>query len=107
MDLRTNLLVIEKFGQELKNSKSGYRLVYSFSDKIFGYSYAIQNVSSRAMKVRLNCSKSDHMLFSTPTSTIDKVIAAGETEFYMHAMAMPSKGSYKRNAECLVVDREE
>lgn len=59
------------------------------------------------MTVRLNCQKSDNMLFSTPTSVVEKMIAPGETEFYMHAMAMPSKGSYKRNAECLVIDREE
>ena len=58
------------------------------------------------MTVRLSCQKSEYMLFSTPTPVVDKVINPGETEFFMHAMAMPSKGSYKRNAECLVLDRE-
>ena len=41
LDARTNLLVIEKFGQTMKRSKTGYNLLYTFSDKIFGYSYAV------------------------------------------------------------------
>lgn len=41
LDTRVNLMVVEKFGQEVKNSKSGYRLLYSFSDKTFGYTYAV------------------------------------------------------------------
>jgi hypothetical protein len=34
-------MTIEKFGQELKKSKKGYKLLYTFSDKVFGYSYAV------------------------------------------------------------------
>ena len=74
LDTRVNLLIIDKFGQELKNSKRGYRLLYSFSDKISGYSYAIQNTKNRQLKVRLDCSKSENLLFSTASSIIDKTI---------------------------------
>lgn len=41
-------------------------------------------------------------MFSTPTSEITKIIEPGETVFYMHSMAIPSKGKFKRVAECHV-----
>ena len=91
LDQRTSLLVMEKFGHELKKSKSGkYRLLYTFSDKIFGYTYAIQNLKDRELKIKLDCSKSENMLFSTPNSIVTKTISKGETEFFMHCMAHPS-----------------
>lgn len=31
LDARTNLLIIEKFGQELENKK-GYKILYTFSE---------------------------------------------------------------------------
>ena len=34
LDVRTNLLIIEKYGQELYTSKSGFKLLYSFADQI-------------------------------------------------------------------------
>jgi len=39
------------------------------------------------------------MLFSTPTSEVTKIIEPGETLFYLHCMAIPSKGKFKRVAE--------
>lgn len=54
------------------------------------------------MTIQLNCEKSENMLFSTPTSILEKTIGAGETEFFMHSMAMPSKGKFKRVAECKI-----
>ena len=102
LDVRTTLLVMEKFGHEVKKSKQGYRLMYTFSDKIFGYSYGIQNLKEYPLQVTLDCSKSEDMLFSTPTSQVTKVIEPGETQFYMHCMAVPSKGKFKRVAECIV-----
>ena len=107
IDTRTCLLILEKFGQELKKSKQGYRLLYSFSDKIFGYSYAVQNIKSKKIKVRLDCSKSESMLFSTPTSIIEKTIEAGATEFFMHSMAAPSEGKFVRSAECTILEKDE
>lgn len=40
LDTRTNLLVIDKFGQELENKK-GYKLFYTFSEQVNAYSYAV------------------------------------------------------------------
>ena len=103
IDQRTTLLVIEKFGQEIKKSKSGYRLLYTFSDKIYGYSYAIQNTKpNKSLKIKLDCSKSESMLFSTPTPYMTKVIEPGQIEFYMHSMAIPSAGKFTRISECSI-----
>ena len=54
------------------------------------------------MTIILNCSKSENMLCSTPTKILEKHVAAGTTEFFMHSMKIPSKGNYKRIAECKV-----
>lgn len=91
----------------MKKSKQGYRLLYSFSDKTFGYTYAVQNTKSKSIKVRLDCSKSENMLFSTPTSVLEKTIEPGETEFFMHTIAVPSQGKFVRSAECAIVDKDE
>ena len=40
LDNRTNLLIIDKFGQELENKK-GYKLLYTFSEQIHAYSYSV------------------------------------------------------------------
>ena len=50
--------------------------------------------------MKLDCSKSENMLFSTPTPCIEKWIEPLETEFFMHAVAIPSRGKFKRVAEC-------
>ena len=100
LDARTMLLVMDKFGQEMKRSKAGYNLLYTFSDKIFGYSYAVQNTKNKKIKVKLDCSKSENMLFSTPAPIVEKTIQPFETVFFLHSMAIPSKGSFKRVAEC-------
>jgi len=53
--------------------------------------------------VRLDCSKSDNILFSTGSSIIDKIIEPGETEFYMHSIAIPSENKFIRVAECSIL----
>ena len=90
----------------MSSSKDGYRLLYSFEDRIGGYTYAIQNTTNRKMRIKLDCSKSENMLFSTPTPCLERWIDAKDTEFFMHAMAIPNKGKFKRSAECEVVERE-
>ena len=49
--------MIEKFGQELE-AKKNYKVLYTFSEQIHGYSYAIQNLSNAALDVLLDCSNS-------------------------------------------------
>lgn len=87
----------------MKKSKAGFRLLYTFSDKIFGYSYAVQNTRNKKIKVELDCSKSMNMLFSMPSPKVDKVIEPFETVFFMHSMALPSTSSFKRAAECRII----
>ena len=56
LDQRASLLVVEKFGQEIKKSEKGYRVLYTVSDKIFGYTYAIQNITNhKTIRVKLDC----------------------------------------------------
>lgn len=40
LDTRTNLLIVERFGQELEVTPS-YRILYTFSEQILAYSYAV------------------------------------------------------------------
>ena len=103
LDARTTLLIIERFGQEMKKSKAGFRLLYTYSDKIVGYSYAVHNTRNKKIKVELDCSKSSNMLFSMPSPKLDKVIEPFETVFFMHSMALPSTSSFKRAAECRII----
>ena len=81
--------------------------MYSFSDKVSGYSYAIQNMKNRQLKVRLDCSKSENLLFSTASSIIDKTIEPGETEFYMHSISIPSENKFLRSTECTILEKDE
>jgi hypothetical protein len=55
LDTRTNLLIIEKYGQELENKK-GYKLLYTYSEQIHAYSYAVQNMVGRTVDINLDCS---------------------------------------------------
>ena len=57
LDTRTNLLIIEKYGQELENKK-GYKLLYTYSEQIHAYSYAVQNMVGRTVDIHLDCSAS-------------------------------------------------
>lgn len=57
LDARTNLLVIDKFGQELENKK-GYKLYYTFSEQVHAYTYAIQNNIGKTVDITLDCSTS-------------------------------------------------
>lgn len=40
LDTRTNLLVLERYGQEHENRR-GYKLLYTFSEQVHAYSYAV------------------------------------------------------------------
>ena len=40
LDTRANLLIIDRFGQELE-AKQAYRILYTFSEQILAYSYAV------------------------------------------------------------------
>jgi hypothetical protein len=96
LDTRTSLLVMEKFGHEQKKSKQGYRLLYTFSDKILGYTYGVQNTKDHSLKVTLDVGKSSSMIHSTPTTLVTKTIQAGETEFFLHSVASPNKPKFSR-----------
>jgi hypothetical protein len=47
------------------------------------------------------------MLFSTSTQYLEKTIEPFETEFMMHTIADPEKSTYKRIAECVLINIEE
>ena len=103
LDTRTNLLIIEKYGQELENKK-GYKLLYTFSAQIHANSYAVQNMVGRTVDIHLDCSASQNMLYSSKTSRVSRRVDAGHVEFVMHSMAVPNAGKFVRSAKCSVSD---
>jgi hypothetical protein len=54
------------------------------------------------MEITLDCSSSQHMLFSSKTNKITKRIEPGHTEFMMHSMAVPNVAKFVRSAKCIV-----
>ena len=88
LEQRTNLLIIKKFGQEMKthSAATDYILRYSLSDKIMAHSYAVQNLSNSFLKFELNGERSRGVTFSTSHSSITKTIRPKATEFYFHTM---------------------
>lgn len=101
LDARTNLLIIERFGQELENRK-GYKILYTFSEQIHAYSYALQNMVGRTIDMTLDCSASQNMLYSSKLSKVSKRIDAGHVEFMMHTMAQPSASKFVPSAKCSI-----
>ena len=89
------------------SNKTGFKLLYSFTDKIYGFSYAIQNTKNRKIRVKLCCQNSENMLFSTSTQYLEKTIEPFETEFMMHTIADPEESTYKRIAECVLINIDE
>lgn len=99
LDTRTNLLIIDKYGQELENKK-GYKLLYTYSEQIHAYSYAVQNMVGRSVDINLDCSQSQNMIFSSKSSKLSKKVEAGHIEFMMHSMAVPNAPKFVRSAKC-------
>ncbi len=54
------------------------------------------------MDITLDCSSSQHMLFSSKTNKITKRIDPGQTEFMMHSLAIPNAAKFVRSAKCIV-----
>ena len=81
--------------------------MYSLSEKTCGYSYSVENTKHYRMRVQLDCSKSENMLFSSASKVIEKEIEPGTTVFMMHSMVVPSSGQFKRSAECKVLEVDE
>ena len=57
LDNRTNVLILEKYGQELE-SKRGFKTLYTFSEQVHAYSYGVFNEHNRAIEATLDCSAS-------------------------------------------------
>jgi hypothetical protein len=95
------LLVLDKFGQDLEQEKN-YRILYTFSEQVLAYSYAVQNLSSKPLDITLDFSKSENMLYSSSQSKIKKAVMPGQVEFMMHTMAKPSSAKFSRSVNCQV-----
>ena len=98
LDNRANILLIEKYGTELEN-RTGVRCFYHFSKATHCYSYGLYNEQAQAIEVTLDCSASENMLFSAKIPLVKKRIEAGQLEFMMHSMAVPSVESFVRSAK--------
>lgn len=44
------MIVIDRFGQELEAKKT-YKVLYTFSEQVHAYSYAIQNLLPKAVEI--------------------------------------------------------
>ena len=74
--------------------------MYTFSEQILAYSYAIQNLTNKTLEFTLDFSSSVNMLYSSKKHKITKIIQGGHTEFMMHTMSKPSVTNYKRGLKC-------
>lgn len=97
--MRTNLLILDKFGQDLE-SEHNYRILYTFSEQVLAYSYAVQNMTNKPLDISLDFSKSENMLFSSRDSKIKKMVLPNQVEFMMHTMSKPSSSKFKRHVKC-------
>jgi len=87
LDVRANLLIMDKFGQEMKVT-STYRILYTFSEQVLAFSYAVQNLLNKPIDVHIDFSKSESMLLgNTKSKEVNKVVPEFKTEFIMHTMA--------------------
>ena len=71
LDTRSNLQIVDRFGQELEVTPT-HRILYTFSEQILAYSYAIENLTSVPLEFRLDFSSSVNMLYSSKSHKIAK-----------------------------------
>lgn len=64
-------MIVDRFGQELEVTPT-YRILYTFSEQILAYSYAVQNLTSMPLEFTLDFSSSVNMLYSSKTYKIAK-----------------------------------
>jgi hypothetical protein len=64
LDMKANLLVMDKFGQVFKKTKI-YELLYTFSEQVLAFSYAVRNLSSKPIDAEINFKNSKHMLYGS------------------------------------------
>jgi len=101
LDMRTNLLVTDKFGQELEVT-ANYRILYTFSEQILAYSYSVQNLTANPLDITLDFGSSQNMLLSSKGKSITKTVLPNQVEFMMHTMAKPSVSDFKRSVKCSI-----
>jgi hypothetical protein len=66
---------MEKFGQVLKRTKT-YEILYTFSEQILAFSYAVRNLLSKPIEVNIDFSKSKYMLLgSSYKEEVNKIVA--------------------------------
>ena len=101
LDMRTNLLVMDKFGQELEVTQN-YRIIYTFSEQILAYSYAVQNLTGQPLDITLDFGSSHNMLLSSKGKSMTKTVLPNQIEFMMHTMAKPNVTDFKRSVKCSI-----
>lgn len=63
LDFKTSELIVEQYGQ-LQRKHQYYEVLYSFSEQVLAYSYAIKNLTTVPMDLSLDLSGSDQMVTS-------------------------------------------
>jgi hypothetical protein len=76
LDTRANLLIMQQFGQELK-ANDLYRILYTYSEQILAFSYAVENLSDKPIEADINFSNSDGMLMGNSKSKEVRKIIPG------------------------------
>ena len=66
---------MNRFGQELEK-KEGYKIMYTFSEQVLAYSYAVTNLLNRPVDITLDFMKSEKMLFSSQVGILTKRVEA-------------------------------
>lgn len=99
-DALVNKIILEKFGEELESRPGVYRLLNKFSEQSYTFSYGIENNSTRAIEITIDCNSSRNMVFSESSGKITRIVEPGQFEFLMHAEAAPGAEEFARGSLC-------
>jgi hypothetical protein len=95
-----NRIILEKFAETLEEQPSAYKLLNKFCEQSYTFSYGVENTSSRAIELTIDCNSSRNMVFSENNGKVTKVIEPGQIEFLMHAEAAPGAEEFARGSVC-------
>ena len=99
-DELVNKMIIERFGEELESKPNAYRLLYKFYETSYTFSYAIENIGTRAIEITLDSTSSRNMVYSEASGKVTKIVEPGALEFFMHCEAAPGAEEFARGAQC-------
>eukprot|EP00826_Nyctotherus_ovalis_P005374 TRINITY_DN11210_c0_g1_i2.p1 TRINITY_DN11210_c0_g1~~TRINITY_DN11210_c0_g1_i2.p1 ORF type:complete len:481 (+),score=72.93 TRINITY_DN11210_c0_g1_i2:399-1841(+) len=100
LDNTTSALIVERYGQEAEK-QFGIKLLYIFSQylsyyhrQVQSYAYGVLNETGKTVEAILDCSMSKHMTYSARSPIVKKRVEPEQTEFMLHAQAIPGNEEF-------------